>query len=262
MSQQINITSPVGRLIGGSVGEGHQRIDKTTQQPRFMQDGSPMMEYYIGVAIPKGAENHWAETPWGAQIYQAGFGAFPQGQAQQPTFAWKITDGDSAVPNKVGKKPCDQPGHAGNWVLNMSNGFVPKACNATGQQAIDPKDIYKGSYVQVFFNVAGNGSTQSPGMYFNPLIVALAAHGEPIVTGPDMGAAGFGQGVQLPPGASATPLAQNFAAQVPAAPAPQVPAAPAPQVPPVAAAQVPAAPAPAPAPAPVPYPQIMVPPGA
>ena len=253
MSQQINITTPVGRLVGGSVGELFQRTDKHGA-PKFQKDGvTPSTSCSIGVAIPKGAEKHWAETPWGAQIYQAGFGAFPQGQAQQPTFAWKITDGDSAVPNKVGKKPCDNPGYAGNWVLNMSNGFVPKSCNATGQQAIDPKDIYKGSYVQVFFSVAGNNSIQSPGMYFNPMIVALAAHGEPIVTGPDMGAAGFGQGVQLPPGASAAPLAQNFAAQVPAAPAP----APAPQ------AYAPPAPQPfPPAPAAAPYPQIMVPPGA
>lgn len=214
MTDLVTITSPVGRLVSGSVSEGHVRTDNQNQ-PKLGKDGQPLMEYYLGVAIPKGGESNWWETPWGQKIMEVGFAAFPQGQAQQANFAWKIVDGDSTVPNKANKIPNQQPGYAGHWILNLSNGYAPACYNANGSQAIDPKDIYRGSYVQVFFSVKGNGSFQSPGVYLNPSMVALAGHGELIQSGPDVTQAGFGQDAQLPPGASATPLAQNFANNVP-----------------------------------------------
>jgi len=49
-----------------------------------------------------------------------------------PAFSWKVTDGDSPLPNKKGKRPCDQTGYAGHWVIWFSQGWLPKRVNADG----------------------------------------------------------------------------------------------------------------------------------
>lgn len=206
-NERINFTTPVGRLVGGSVykardkdAEGRPLVTKTGPQA-----GQPRVEYFFAVAIAKGAEQHWAQTEWGKLIWQAGHAGFPQGQAQAPTFAWKITDGDSAVPNKAGRKPCEREGYRGNWVLSFSSGSAPKIYNKDGSAPIvEPDAVKLGYYVQVFGSVAANGSMQQPGVYLNHSLVALSGYGPEIVLGPDAAAVGFGGA--LPAGASAAPL--------------------------------------------------------
>lgn len=207
---RIEFTTPVGRLVGGSLYK-----PKTTDQngqPRIIKNGpnkgQPHSSFDFGVAIPKGGEQHWSQTAWGQIIWGEGNRAFPQ-FAQHPTFAWKITDGDATSAKKPGGKiPREQTGYAGHWVLWFSSGSAPQIWNANGSQRIVEEDAVKlGYYVQVFGSVAGNGSTESPGVYLNHSMVALSAYGEVIQMGPDVAAAGFGNGVALPPGASATPPA-------------------------------------------------------
>ncbi len=70
-----------------------------------------------------------------------------------------------------------------------------------------PEQIKTGYYVQVAGSVAGNDSTQNPGVYLNHSMVALAGYGQEITSGPDPTAAGFGAGVAAPVGMSAVPLA-------------------------------------------------------
>lgn len=240
MAQRIDFTTPVGRLVGGSLYKGKTTDDKGN--PLIVKTGAnkgqQRTEYSFAQAIPKIPGQHWANYPrhrpdspsWGEAIWAEGNRAFPN-MAQNPAFSWKVIDGDSTIPNKKGKRPCDREGYPGNWVLWFSSGTPPTIWNANGSERITQEDAVKpGYFIQVMGNVAGNGSDESPGVYLNHSMVALAGYGPEIIMGPDVEAAGFGQGVQLPPGASSTPVAGFAPPAVPSAPVPQTPAAP-PQVP-------------------------------
>ena len=263
MAQKVNITSPVGRIVMGSLydpcttdAEGKPLVVKTGPNA-----GQPRVNYFFALAIPKGAEPHWAHTPWGQQIWNVGNQAFPNA-AQSPAFAWKIEDGDSQIPNKKGRKPCENEGWRGHWILKFSGGFAPKVYQQEGAGYVQvmQKDFCKpGYFVEVAFSVDGNGSQSQPGVYINHSMVCFRAYGPEISFGPDVASAGFGQSA-LPAGASMTPPAG--AIPMPQAPVgyapppvpagvPQIPGvAPAPLAPagsvPMPSAPVPGAPAPIP----------------
>ena len=242
MAQKVNITSPVGRIVMGSLydpsttdAEGKPLVVKTGPNA-----GQPRVNYFFALAIPKGAEPHWAHTPWGQQIWNVGNQAFPNA-AQSPAFAWKIEDGDSQIPNKKGRKPCDNEGWRGHWILKFSSGFAPKVYQQDGAgfvQAMQKDFVKPGYFVEVAFSVEGNGSQSQPGVYLNHSMVCFRAYGQEITFGPDVASAGFGA-APLPAGASMTPPAG-------AIPMPQAPAAaPAGYAPPPGLPQVPGvAPAP------------------
>ena len=221
MAQKVNITSPVGRIVMGSLydpcttdAEGKPLVVKTGPNA-----GQPRVNYFFALAIPKGAEPHWAHTPWGQQIWNVGNQAFPNA-AQSPAFAWKIEDGDSQIPNKKGRKPCDNEGWRGHWILKFSGGFAPKVYQQEGAGYVQvmQKDFCKpGFFVEVAFRVEGNGSQSQPGVYLNHSMVCFRAYGQEITFGPDVASAGFGA-APLPAGASMTPPAG-------AIPMPQAPAA-------------------------------------
>lgn len=222
-----DILFPPGRMIGGNIDKLTQRTE-TNGQPKIGRDGQPEMQCSIGYAIPKGAEKHWRETPWGAIIHQTGAAAHPNLVAS-PAFSWKITDGDSQLPNKKGKRPCDQTGYAGHWVLWLSQGWLPKRVNSDGSIELPEGSIKPGYYVQIYGSVAGNKLVPNgtPGVYLNPVAVALVGEGDPIATDVDTTAVGFGQAAP-PPGARPVQAAMpQFAAPAPAAavppPAPVVP---------------------------------------
>lgn len=229
---RTNFTTPVGRLLMGSLYKA-QTTDadgKPLVVKSGPNQGQPKVTYFFAVGIPKNpGETHWSQTPWGAAIYKAGAEAFPQA-CQSPSFAWKIVDGDSTVPNKKGTAPCTREGYKGHWVISFSSGFAPKIYNADGTQAITEPDAVKlGYFVQVNGDVDGNGSGQNPGVYINHSMVALSAYGPEIVVGPDASSVGFG-GAALPAGASLTPPATFVPPAQAAAPMP-TPAMPAPVMP-------------------------------
>ncbi len=281
-TQRVNFTTPVGRLVQGSLYKP-QTVD-ADGKPLVVKNGpnvgQPTVRYFFALAIPKNpGEQHWASTEWGQKIWAAGHAGFPQGQANSPTFAWKVVDGDSQVPNSKGKKPCEREGYPGHWVISFSSGFPPKIYNRDGTAAIvEPDAVKLGYYVPVNADIDGNNNAMKPGVYINHNMVALSAYGPEIHSGPDVAAAGFGA-APLPAGASATPVG-GFTPSVPAAPAygqpPMPPAAPLPatgvptmspsnpaflQVPPPMAPAVPMAvpPAPAAPAAPVPTAPVMTP---
>lgn len=266
MAQKVNITSPVGRIVMGSLydpsttdAEGKPLVVKTGPNA-----GQPRVNYFFALAIPKGAEPHWAHTPWGQQIWNVGNQAFPNA-AQSPDFAWKIEDGDSQIPNKKGRKPCDNEGWRGHWILKFSSGFAPKVYQQEGAGYVQvmQKDFCKpGYFVEVAFSVEGNGSQSQPGVYINHSMVCFRAYGPEISFGPDVASAGFGAS-PLPAGASMTPPAGAIPMpQAPAA-APALPGAPVGYTPPPVPAGVPQIPGVAPAPLPpagsVPMPSAPVP---
>lgn len=254
---RINFTTPVGRLVMGSLYK--PQTTDADGKPLVVKSGpnagQPKVTYFFALAIPKNpGETHWSQTPWGATIYKAGSEAFPQA-CQAPSFAWKVVDGDSTIPNKKGIAPITREGYKGNWVISFSSGFAPKIYNNDGSQAIvEPDAVKLGYFVQVNADVDGNGSNQNPGVYINHSMVALSAYGPEIVVGADASSVGFGQ-APLPAGATTTPPA---AFTPPAQPAP-VAAAPAPMPTPNPAFLQPPVPA-APPVAPVAPARVMLPP--
>lgn len=265
----LNFTTPLGRLVAGSLYtprttdfEGRPLVYKTGQH-----EGKPRENFDFGVAIPKGPETHWANAEgmvdgklvkWGAVLWQAGHN-FIGDAGQNPDFAWKVTDGDSTVPNTKKNRPCDQEGYPGHWILFFSRPNKPKVYSLVGyptaQLLTEPGAVNLGDYVQVNGDAVGNESTGNPGIYLNHQMLCLIAHGPRISTGPDVASAGFGGGVgALPPGASQVPTAAAAgalpappAAGVPGAPPPPpgapAPAAPRANLPPPPGAPAPAAPA-------------------
>ena len=205
-----NLLTPVGRMVAGSLykpnttdWQGAPMIIKTGPNA-----GQPRTEYFFAVAIAKGGEQHWSQTEWGQLIYTAACTGFPNGEPQRPDFAWKITDGDSQVPNKRNVAPCSKVGYPGHWVLSFSSSFAPKIYNADGTQAmLEPDAVKCGYFVQVSGDVAPNGNPGNPGVYLNHSMVAMAAYGDVISSGPDAATVGFGGNVALPAGASMAPPA-------------------------------------------------------
>lgn len=234
----INLTTPVGRIVQGELWKAQPVLDQRTNQPKLGTDGKPLVQHFFALAIPKQAgHTHWAQTDWGQKIWAEGNRAHPQ-FAPHPTFSWKIEDGDSVIPNKKGKKNCDREGFPGHWIIKLRSGFPPKTYNANGSEMLPPESFKPGNYAQVNISVAGN-TGDSPGVYINPLMAALAGYGTEIVTGPDVADAGFGQGTVLPAGASSVPVG-GFTPAAPGAPAYPTPSAPAaPAYPPPAGAMPP-----------------------
>lgn len=244
MSNEHVLTTPVGRLVGGSLYTG--KDTNYDGEPLVYKNGpkagQPRLDFSFGVAFPKtpGAQ-HWSQEPWLGPVWALGHAAFPGGEASRRDFSWKIIDGDSTEPNKKMKRPCDSEGYPGHWVVYFSGSQPPRIYNANGSQLItEPGAVKLGYYVQVCGSVTDNKPSKTPGVYWNHNMVALSAYGPEITTGPDVSSAGFGQGVALPPGASVTPPAGALTAAPPPPGAAPAPAAPPPPPPPPAAAPAPA----------------------
>ena len=223
-----SFTSPVGRMVLGSL---YTPMTKDAEgQPLKIKTGPNVgqltQKFFLALAIAKGAERHWSETSWGAMIWRIGHAAFPQA-AQSPSFAWKVEDGDSAVPNKKGRKPVDNEGFKGHWILKFSSAFAPKVYRPEGSgvvQVMEVDYVKPGYFIEVLGSVLGNESVQNPGVLINQNAVCFRAFGPEINFGMDVSEAGFGQSA-LPAGASAVPLASS--APLPAGAAPAAPAPPA-----------------------------------
>ena len=212
MSEAIFFTTPVGRFVQGSLYvpqtkdiDGNDKVYKSGKLA-----GEPRSDYFFALALPKGTEKHWNQTEWGKIIWETGQKAFPSGAANSPSFAWKIKDGDSQIPNKKGKKPCDIEGFPGHWIMNLTSTFAPTIYNENGSVVWPEVDRVKpGSYIQVNMSVAGNKSIQQPGIYLNHRMVSFQAFGPLIKFGTDPKAVGFGSAA-LPAGASRTPVSGGF----------------------------------------------------
>jgi hypothetical protein len=206
---EIVILLPTGRLVEGSLYKGSTTdMDKNPLVFKSGKNaGQPRTSWYIGVAIEKKGETHWNQTWWGKQIWEIGQNSFPNGAARSNTFAWKIVDGDSDVPNKKGSIPRDKVGFPGHWILKLSQSFAPPIVNRDGSQYLIEEDYVKaGYYIQVQISCEGNNSQQQPGVYLNPKMVSFQAYGEVINLGVDPKDIGFGE-EPLPAGASLAPVA-------------------------------------------------------
>jgi len=210
----ISLTTPVGRIVQGELWKSRE-VKDNKGVIKLNADNTPQVNYFFALAIAKTPGcTHWAQEKytngkgevieWGRLIWEEGNRAHPT-FAPHPTFSWKIEDGDSQIPNKKGKKNCDREGHPGHWILKFSSNFaINRTYNANGTEPLAPEAFKPGYYVQVLASIKGN-TGDTPGIYLNPIMVALSAYGTEIESGPDVSEAGFGQ-APLPVGASAVPV--------------------------------------------------------
>lgn len=216
------VLTPVGRMVAGHPLDPYPVTDTKTGAPKIDSMGRPRTSITIGTAIPKGAEQHWNQTEWGQKIWNIGVAAWPNGEWRAPTFAWKVIDGDSQIPNKKGHKPCDKEGWPGHWVVMASTELSVNCFHAGRYQpheAIQRKEeIKRGDYIRLFLDVKGNNPSESPGVYVNPVLFELTRAGVEIVSAnaPDASAAFGAVAAQLPPGAQVDP--NTAAAPAPVAP--------------------------------------------
>lgn len=268
MSTPVQVLLPIGRLVGGDCYK--PRDKDASGRPLTIKNGpdagKSRVDYGLAIAIKKETAAWW-ETPWGLQIYQNAQASNPNvvalavaeiqaGRDPGKFFAFKITDGDSQIPNGKGRKPCDQEGYPGHWVLWLGSSYAPRIVTADGSKPIiEPGAVKRGHFVQAYITVKGNDSADSPGVYLNHGYVAYSGYGPEITSGPDPTQLGFGG--PLPAGASAVPVSVMTPPATPgAAPAPV--GLPPPPGMPAPAAGVPAPVAP-PATAVVPHTAILLP---
>jgi hypothetical protein len=199
----IDVQLPIGRLLSGNVYHPEKVINRKTREPVIDKNGSQREVFKIVVGIPKGSEGHWAETEWGAKIYNEGAASFPN-QYRKVDFSWKIHDGDSPWTNDEGEE-VEMPERKGLWVVRASRAWAPLLIDMEGKTLAQEGVFYPGCYVQLVLTAQSNNSPKTPGLYINPEILAFAAHGERIsFSRVDVSAYKFGGA--LPPGASATPV--------------------------------------------------------
>lgn len=227
MSQSIELWTPVGRLVTGDVFKS--RTTDLDGKPLVVKNGpnagQQREEYYFGLAIAKNDPmlpgmikqlTDLARAEWPRHFD-------PQGNLIARDFSFKWVDGDSTVANKKLKRPCDNEGWPGHIVFHFSTSIKPKCYlrdkAVDGAELSDPQSIKRGYYVQVNFVAKSNGSTESPGLYLNPRFVLMCGFGEEIVGGLDVASTLASlPPANLPPGASATPLANpNPGAHLPPA---------------------------------------------
>jgi hypothetical protein len=223
-----NIFTPVGRLISGSLSE---KVDKDFDGNTIPPEDR---RFEFGVAFRK-------DDPGTAPMIQAvaaqvytDFSRHPNIQAiigqynfaPKSGFSWKIKDGD--LPNAKGEF---NENARGCYVLYFSSSY-PTKCGDENSAEIPADQVYRGCFVDMIFTCAGNDLTgDRAGVYLNPQAIRRVAHGKPIVGGIDLTTAFANRPVptQLPPGASATPVASGplaapaapgFPSPAPAAPTP------------------------------------------
>ena len=213
-NNEIQLLTPPGRIVLGNPHTGNKTDaeGKPLVVKTGLNAGQPRVNYYVGLAIEK------THAEWSAlysEIYNRALQNWPQFfNAQQqcilPTFAWKITDGDSIIPNKKGTKPSDKEGHPGHWILNLSDGFAPKCYKHEngGWVEIVDNSIKCGDYIRCSITVKPNGSDNNPGIFLNLKMVEFLGYGTEIVNGPSPDQV-FGSATRpaLPAGASAAPTA-------------------------------------------------------
>ena len=165
---------------------------------------TPVTELYFAVAVPKTGETDWKLTPWGQQINSKAMAEWPGGEHAALTFSWKIIDGDSIIPNKKGKKPCDREGWSGHWIVNCSTRLNVR-CHHAGkldptQQIAVEAEIKTGDYCRALLGVKGNGPSESPGVYVNPILFELSRAGVAIIndSGPSAADAFGGSTANVP----------------------------------------------------------------
>lgn len=211
-------TSPVGRLVQGSMTMQQETDINNPNIKLTNPDGTPKMSLFFALAFPKKLDNGQDNQEF-LQFYtlmvqtaQAAWPAlFPNGAttSSNPKFSWKYQDGDGVDTN--GQSVSGKAGFAGNHIIKFASNYNV-SCFVEGQfaphQQLQKPDetIKRGYWLRVFGDMRSNNATgtQVPGISIYPSLVSFVARGEEIASGPDAAAAFGGAPVGYVP-AGATP---------------------------------------------------------
>jgi hypothetical protein len=174
-----------GRLVRGHPMKAFAKKDKAGQ-PKLNKNGQPQMETFVAVAVPKNGTTDFKQTDFGKALEAAALAAWPKGEYRAKAFAWKVVDGDSAEADKKGIAPREREGYPGHWVVSAAT-QIGVNCYHVGkykphEQIQAEAAIKTGDYCALAIDFAGNNSTESPGMYVNPVHFVLTRPGEAIVS--------------------------------------------------------------------------------
>ena len=205
-SNATRIELGVCRMVQGDLYEGSST--DMENRPLVYKSGAnigqPRKEFFARFAVAKAGTADFKQTTWGQKMLATARAAFPQGQSDSALFSWKVYDGDSAVPNSIGNKPCDNEGWPGHWIVQIKGSLAPRTATimdraeaifTTEQNLIKP-----GDYVMVNASIEANNNTLKPGIYVNFEAICLLRHGKRIITGPSISDMGF-TNAALPAGA-------------------------------------------------------------
>lgn len=212
---------PPGRLVQGDLyvpNDTDMKGNKLTIKTGA-NAGKERVEFFFKLAIPK-AKAVWWEEEWGAKILALANSYWPQQQASNPKFSWKIEDGDDATPNfeRNGRKNCDTEGFKGCWIVKFSSGFAVKILDAEGNPMLQPGLVKRGFWVEVYGTVNSNQDAIKPGVFINHSFVYFRAPDKEIVSGPDPRTLGAGR-APLPAGVTGAPPSSAVPSGVPSTPA-------------------------------------------
>lgn len=208
----VDVKTPVGRIVWGDPSKSQIKKDPSTKQP-ILRDGKPVEQWAFGVAIPKA---EFQQFVWPAMAQEAATG-YPGGVPAK--FSWKYVDGDGV--DGQGKPYNTREGYAGCYILTITTeAFAPPIFKLNGNAYVQLSgdQIKTGDYVvcAVSFKVnVPTDRTHTPGLYVNPVAIEHVGYGQPIYNGPDAQTLFGGQQYQLPPGASAMPVAAAGAPGMP-----------------------------------------------
>lgn len=213
----------VGRLVWGHPMKLTQKRDQKTRQV-VMKDGKPVEQVAFGIAYPK---VDFIRDSWPNMEAEAATG-YPQGVPQR--FAWKYDDGDAM--DGDGKPFAEREGYAGCYILKFNSSFTVQVVKFNPQtrtyDQLTADQIKPGDYVVAGVSAkchVSTGPQDTPSLYINPTVIELVGYGTEIVSrgAVDPMAVLGGQQHQLPPGASATPIAGNYGVNAPGMPPQQQP---------------------------------------
>lgn len=210
-----------GRIVwtSGDLFKGRQKTDLQTRQPRRNQAGEVMMEYGLGLSIPKSA---FAQpgVAGAAELWQAmhdeAYILYPSRQVP-PQFAMKYKDGDGI--DDKGVPFSNREGYGQSLVFAMTTTIPIKFFRfdaATNTNLMINEGIKCGDYVNVQLQIKSHAAQGQgkPGLYLNPQAVQFLGYGKEIVNKPS-GDQIFGQALPpMPPGASALPTAPQGQTQL------------------------------------------------
>jgi len=216
----VEVKTPVGRIVWGNPGKATIKKDQKGQP--VLKDGKPVEQWAFGLAIPKA---EFQAMVWPAMSQEAASG-YPQGVP--PQFSWKYKDGDTGI-DRSGKPYNQREGYPGCYVLTITTeSFAPPIFKLNGNAYVQltGDQIKTGDFVACALSFKVNvptDRTHTPGLYVNPVAIDHVGYGQPIFNGPDAQTLFGGTQYQLPPGASAAPIAAAGAPGMPGTmqPAPQ-----------------------------------------
>ena len=231
MGDRVEFTTPKGRLIFGDPWvmerldyEGNVKTVKSGANA-----GQERPEFVLGLAILK--TNPDVEA-FRTAIHTTGQRDYPDlfdgnlGVKPGVAFALKYVDGDSAIPNAAGNKPCEKPNYPGCYVFTFKTARPLKRVTTSGlAEILDSEQLRTGDWVRIAGKMVGNGQTgHTAGLYLNPETVEFQHRGDPITGATDpkkaFAAPATGGVPQGATAASAAPAAPPATAAPAAPPAP------------------------------------------